>query len=344
MNTRKYDADEIEAFIDGLAADLGIRDDRRYWPKWLFHTSDVGNLVPILESGGLLSRATAVQQDLLHRDIASSEMIRSTAESILGRVRLYFRPRTPTHFHTEGFRPVGQQSPYNVHCPVPVMLIFEAKSLLTREGTLFTNGNAASHGYEIGDSATFLRKIPFAKVYHDDAFTDAQRAEIVFHRNAEVLVSEPLPLKDNLTHVICRSWAEAETVRSWISSSSSPNRDWFKSLVRANTQRGKGLKMFFKRWTFVDTVSISDGLVTMTFNRDSQSPGPFAMKIAVIDPGSGKERSTFTNADWTGREPLHLQLPSMGTDDTFMLKMMLDGRLAYQNTFPVHDSAIIVPR
>lgn len=341
---RKIDADEIEAFVDGLAADLAIQDDRRYWPRWLFHTSDLENLVSILETGALLSRATALKKGLLQRDIASTEVVRGTVDDVLGHVRLYFRPRTPTHFHTEGFRPVQQQSSYSVHCPLPVMLIFKAKPVLAREGTRFTNGNAASHGYAIGNSGAFLRTIPFAKVYHDEAFTEAQRAEVIFHRNAEVLVPEPLSLKNDLLYLICRSRAEAETVRSWISSSPSPNRAWFMSLVRANTQRSKGLKMFFKRWTFVDTVSVSDGLVTIDFNRDSQAPGPFVMKIAIVETGSGRERSLFTNTHWTGREPVYLQLPSMDADDTFTLKMTLDGRLAYQNTFRIRDSAVIPPR
>ena len=341
MNARKHDADEIEAFIDGLAADLGIQDDRRYWPRWLFHTTDLENLIPILQFGGLLSRDTALKSSLLRRDIASPEVIHGTADRIRGYVRLYFRPRTPTHAHTEGFRPLGQQSQYGVHCPVPVMLIFDARSVLCQVGTQFTNGNAASYGCATGDSAAFLRTIPFAKVYHDEAFTEAQRAEIIFHRNAEVLVPEPLSLKDDLLHVICRTRAEAETVRSWISSSPSPDRDWFMSLVRANTQRGKGLKMFYKRWTFVDTVSVSEGLVTITSNRDSQTPGPFMMKIAIVETGSGRERAIFTNTHWTGRDPVYLQLPSMDADDTFKLKMTLDGRLAYQNTFRVRDSAIL---
>lgn len=297
-----------------------------------------------MESGALLSRATALKKGLLQRDIASSEVVHGTAEDIRKRVRLYFRPRTPTHFHTEGFRPVGQRSHYGVHCPVPVMLIFGAKSLLPREDTQFTNGNAASHGCEIGDTAAFLRTIPFAKVYHDEAFTEAQRAEIIFHRNAEVHVPEPLHLEGHLLHVICRSRAEAETVRSWASSSRSPNRDWFNSLVRANTQGSRGLKMFFKRWTFMDTVSISDGIATFSFNSDSECPGPFSMSIAILDPVSGEVRSTFANVDWTGRDPLRLRVPSKGVDETFMLRMTLDGRIAYQNTFPVRDSTIIPPR
>jgi len=130
---------------------------------------------------------------------------------------------------------------------MPVMLIFDAKSLLTNQGARFTNGNAASLHVEIGDTAAFLRTIPFAAIYDDVTFTESQRAEIIFHRNAEVIVPEPLPLRGNLLYVICRSPAEAETVRSLITTSHNADLSWFRDRVYANTQRSPGLKMFFKR-------------------------------------------------------------------------------------------------
>lgn len=102
--------------------------------------------------------------------------------------------------------------------------------------------------------------------------------------------------------------------------------------------------MFFKKWTYVNTVSISDGVATFAFNRDSETPGPFALEVVILDPISGAVRSTFTDVSWTSRDPLHLRLPPMDIDETFMLQMTLDGRLAYQNTFRIRDSAVIPPR
>ena len=115
-------------------------------------------------------------------DIASPEVIAQTNPQRQNDVRLYFRPKTPTQYHNEGFRPVGQRS-LNSHCPVPVYLIFNALSILSRADCLFTDGNAGSGGTEAkGESSvSFLKQIPFNVVYHDTWFNPLERDQIVHH-------------------------------------------------------------------------------------------------------------------------------------------------------------------
>lgn len=104
----KRDADSILAFMQGLASDLGLDDNRKRWPIWLFRSDHVENTAAILNGGELLSRALAEQQGLIVKDSASQQHIDELTQSQRRYVRLYFRPRTPTQFRNEGIRPESE--------------------------------------------------------------------------------------------------------------------------------------------------------------------------------------------------------------------------------------------
>lgn len=139
----KPDAHDIRGFWAGLqqAKWLG---SRQWWPRFLFHFTDVQNAANILQDGCLLSRSTAVSLGHMVTDNASPDIIGQTDPAWAGYVRLYFRPRTPTQYRNEGFRPEGQRE-LGAHCPVPVFFLFDAESVLCRADSLFTPGSGAAH-------------------------------------------------------------------------------------------------------------------------------------------------------------------------------------------------------
>jgi hypothetical protein len=127
-------------------------------------------------------------------DNASPQIIQQTRPEHLEYVRLYFRPRTPTQYRNEGIRPVNQRELGGAHCPMPVYFCFDALTVLALDRTEFSDGNMGSARASHSAERDFFLSIPFHLVFHNRWFTPDERDEIVFRRNAEVLVPGSLPL------------------------------------------------------------------------------------------------------------------------------------------------------
>lgn len=131
-----------------------MRRPQRWWPDFLFHCTDVRNVVNFLRTGEMLSRTKIVASRQLLVDIASPEVTAHTNDIWQDYVRLYFRPKTPTQFRNEGFRPTRQRD-YHAQCPVPVYLIIDAMEVLSKAGVMFTDGNVAAGAQPTGDIEFF---------------------------------------------------------------------------------------------------------------------------------------------------------------------------------------------
>ena len=175
---------------------------------------------------------------MLGHDAAAPSVIENSPDWLKKYVRLYFRPRTPTEFRSEGIRPEHQLT-MGAHRPVPIVLVFQSLPILTAIGTEFTNGNAAVQGAGRGDTAVFLKTIPFLRVYQEGALKESEKRQIVFHRCAEVLVPDNLSLA-NLKAILCRSQAEYESLLNWLSPAT---RAKYRKII------GVSAKVHFKHWT-----------------------------------------------------------------------------------------------
>ena len=215
--TLKSDAEEIEQFMRGLTHEPWLGTRARY-PLHLFRIDDVTAAVSILERGVIYSRNRAEAKGLLGHDSASPSVIEQSPDWCKECVRLYFRPKTPTEYRSEGFRPSANIR-MGAHRPMPIVFVFDSIPLLVSTGTIFTNGNAATGGVKRGSTAAFLKSVPFEKVYHDGPIPEADKRDIVFRRCAEVLLKNELTL-DHLKHVFCRSQAEYDTLMDLLSDES----------------------------------------------------------------------------------------------------------------------------
>ena len=214
MTPLKSDADQIKQFLDDLAQESWVkRSERRWWPRFLFHYTDVNNAVSILQDGRLLSRQEAVNHNRLSISSGSSTILAGTDADVKAAVRFYFRPKTPTQYHMEGVRSqktLAQSKFPDAHCPVPIFFLFDAKELLIQQNCWFSDGNLGSAKAQKLFSAAELAALPWQKIYHTGGF-DPQRENIAFYRNAEVVVPGSLDLVA-LRYIVCRSEAEKETL------------------------------------------------------------------------------------------------------------------------------------
>ena len=321
----KADADEILEYMRRLPSKLRLEPNRRFWPNWLFRSDHVENAAEILKSGRLLSRAAAENQGLIRVDSGSPQYVGRLSAQHRDLVRLYFRPRTPTQYANEGFRPQARIE-YDAHMPVPVYLLFSA-SLLAEEGVFFTKGRLTDMA-EIGDSAKFLKSIDFGDVYHDRGVGRLgeleRRATILNARHTEAVVKSQLPL-DHLTHIVCRSAAERETLLNLLSSEA---RDcWLK---RIHVDEGHR-RMFQKRGTFVQRAELSstDSQFQFYSNIDPNMRGPFDLTIErTVDGRTTRarlERFTVSN------RPIAYRLDPLAPG--YRVRVLLDDNLAYLGDF-----------
>ena len=238
---------------------LSKRFKNIWWPKYLFHSTDILNIVKILERGVLYSRIEAKRLSLLQVDSASKPVLDATRGEMYDYVRLYFRPRTPTLYWVEGFCPGGVCSEeHQAHCPMPVYLVFNSAKTLSLPEIKFSDGNMGSGWSKLYDNINQLSSLPFDKIYHDSPLTDKiYKREIVHHRCAEVLVHKELPLNGYLSAIICRSEAERETLLNLIGPQSTRIYSRMIKVWQA---------CFFCKRQYIRKVSLYDNCIEIAYN------------------------------------------------------------------------------
>jgi hypothetical protein len=325
MKGRKPDAARIEARIDSLRKENWIGPAREWWPKYIFRFDEIQNAVRILRSGKVLCRAKRGEA----LETASREVLSNTEEGWKNHVRLYFRPRTPTQYQVEGFRPKGQFGSLQAHMPVPVYFIFDAKDVLTRASTKFSKGNLAAHS-DVGDDADFFEAIPFEKVYHDRWMSEEEKPNIKFHRHAEVIVPNELDL-DALVLIWLRTEAEYKTLIHLLPSATLKKHE-------GKLRHGKKPNLHFYNWTFVESASLEQNKISLTFNASSRTPGPFAAELEVLNRVTG-EAYKWESQQFQANSVLDVNIPQIKKAAAYDVRFTLDGAIAYADRFTPKSAA-----
>ena len=324
----KAELAKLRDHIDQLKNATWIDPARSWWPRYLFHCTELLNVASILKSGKLLSRTEAERAGRLPVDIAAPDIIERTDAEWHDYVRLYFRPRTPTQYRNEGFRPASRVE-LGAHCPVPVYLLFSAYQVLGRRDSLFTEGNLAT-GVQPGRTIGQLGEMPFELIYHDTRFEPQDRSTIVFHRNAEVLIPQRLSLS-NVRHILCRSQAEYETLRNLL-----PSRIWDRWAGKVGVV--PQLNLFHYRWSFVEQVELADDHVLFRFNQATETPGPFCARVAIdVTSAEGSSRYRWARDEFMVHDVLRLSLDKIGNPTDYSVSLYLDDHLAYKGRHEADD-------
>jgi hypothetical protein len=319
MIERKPDAARIEAHLDALRKSDWIGPARQWWPKYVFRFDDIQNAVRILSAGKLTCRSNRGEAV----ETASKAVLDKTDEKWKEHVRLYFRPRTPTQYQVEGFRPKGQWGSLQAHMPMPIFFLFDAKEILTRRTTQFSYGNLAAHPV-VADDAGFFESIPFEMVYHDSPMPEDVKSTIKFHRQAEVVVPGELDL-ESLRHIWCRSQAEHQTLMNLL-----PAQIVKKYAVRMN--QGKRPNLHFYKWTFVEQVTLEQSKISFAFNTSTLTPGPFLAHLEVTNRRTG-EKYKWENAQFHAKDPLIVGVPQLDKPTAYDARFTLDGAITFAGRF-----------
>ena len=231
------------------------KEGRAWWPRFVYHYTDVNNAINVLNTGVLYSRAEAQARGLMVNENAHPEIIAGTDPDHLDFVRLYFRPRTPTQYVNEGIKPPRQRD--NGHCPVPVFFVFDLAEVVGRDDARFSSGTLASHRHGHSDKRDyFVNTIPWRDVYGDGVpRTDAIKKA----RAAEVVIPGGLPIGPELKGIFCRSPGERVTLIDGLADDV--------EAARANKIRTGFADFFVGRHHYIVNVSGREGsLIDVEFN------------------------------------------------------------------------------
>ena len=235
-------------------------------------------------------------------------------------------PKPQPRFRNEGFRPIGKRE-YGSHCPVPVYLLFDSVSVLSRLDSRFTDGNLAS-GTNIRGSIEELRQVPFELVYHDTSLNPDERGRIIYHRNAEVLIPQRMGL-ETVQRILCRSQAEYETLLHLLPSGARSR--WVGRIgVQAN--------LFFGRWAFVQQVEMTGQRLLFRFNNETETPGPFDAQVDIFEPlTGGSKKRQWREGQFEAADVLDFNLRNLTTPWDYTVRFSLDGELAFANRYQDDD-------
>lgn len=324
---RKTDAQEIQFIIDELQKADWLDSSRSWWPRFLFHFTNINNAVKILENGKLLSRNSLKNIGGMITDNASADVIEQTDEKWKDYVRLYFRPRTPTQNKNEGYRPSAQRE-LNSHCPVPIYFLFDSKKLLTRKDVFFSKGSLAAGSSNIYSTAADFRQIPFQMVYHDSWFDPSERSSIIYHRHAEVVVRDKLELTE-LKLVWCRSEAEYKTLLNLLQPYT---RDIWKDRIGA----GKKGNLFFRKWIFVEEANLNRESISFKFNVPLQDFETVRIRIEINEILTGK-KYIWEDLEYRVTGSLQLNLSNLLNPQIYEVALTIDDQIMFLDRYDEWD-------
>ena len=322
------DVRRISRFLADLKNSAWLRTARRCWPDYLFHYTDIENALSIVREGALFSRNEAQSRGLMSTDNASPNIIDNTNDEWKDYVRLYFRPKTPTQFRNEGFRPIENRY-QNAHCPLPIYFVFDSKEILTLPGCRFSDGNLAAVNPNVFSTAADLENMPFKHIYHEDSIPKDARSQITFHKNAEVIVPTQLGLSA-LRYIVCRSQAEYETFLHLLPRNA---RARWRNNIRIDNHR---TRLFFKRWAYVESVELDSSHIAFHFNKSPVHPSPFHAKVAVTATLSGKQFA-LEDQELAADNSLVFNLSAAAPLIDYFARLTLDGQIAYAGRYQSDD-------
>ena len=278
---------------------------RYWWTYFLFYFTDIHQVVQMLEDETILSPHEAGQD------------FHSRWDKF---VRLYFRPRTPGLFRSEGFRPTERT--HDNYCPIPVYLLFDFEAVICHPDSRFSEGDP-TRTKKTYKTPSYFRDLPFDLIYHDSWFMPDERDEIMRSREAQVIVPDQMGL-ESLQFIWVRSTAEYETLQSLMRGDV-----WRKWRDKITTRTD--FQLFNQKWVYVDDVHMSESEIRFRFNpcTKSEDAGPYHLQLTIM-----KEESIVYQWDNDSfkfdSNDLMLMLPEAQRE--YHVTLQIDGELAYSGS------------
>lgn len=263
--------------------------------------------------------------------------------------RLYFRPRTPTQYHNEGYKPEHiRKAGINANCPVPIFFFLDSNTVLNMDGVEFSETSCAGRqDLRLLSGVEEFACLPFNKIYHDSYFSLDERDDIVKHRHAEVVRLNGLPIRNAIKGIVCRSAAEKQTLLYLLKTKYAKAYQVYRPIIRYSPE----LNLFFNNGIFIKTVEYSEGKIEVVFNNSDKRYGrkksngediKFKAIVTYIDGYDNViNRALFTtvvNYADVGSVNLDIKKPDA---EGAIIEIRFDGNLMYKNRLSMSTEELI---
>lgn len=320
-----------------------------WWPNYFYHFTNITNALGIIDKEWIYGRQEAVSNNLMASDNASPSVISVSQNEIKEYARLYFRPRTPTQYHNEGYKPKHiRNSDINANCSVPIFFFLDSSTILNMDDVMFSETSCAGlHDLNLLSGNKAFEHLPFEKIYHDRPFSAEDRDDIVKHRHAEVVHLNGFPIKDALKGIVCRSVAEKQTLLYLLQTQNPKAYQKHRQKIRYSPE----LNLFFNNGIFIKTVEYSDGRIQIALNPSDKRFGKknskgkdivFSAVVHYIDKNESIiNRAIFTgNISYANIELVRLKLNNPSSD-TAIVEIRFDDNLMYKNLLNLNTADLL---
>lgn len=328
-----------------------------WWPRYLYHYTDVNHAVSIIDNEWIYDRVSAKAKRLTKTDAASQNVLNVTGDQVKHCGRLYMRPLTPTQFYSEGYKPkaVRHESYKDADCPVPVFFLLDAVKTLMCPGIFFVERGAAglaTERWKTGEDE--FAKLNFEKIFHHG--WEGYTPSIGQYRRTEVLREGGIPLYGLLRRIVCRSVAEARTLL-YLMRKQCPLRYQEYSRLVMVASASENMYLFNRSGIYVKAARGKENQVLLEFNeaklrydcyersgeiREGGVPVAMMAVISWKDQfGQVIEQNMCEGTlDYKVHNAITLNY-GRRMSDCFALGLWLDNNLMFQDDFYIGDQGIV---
>lgn len=326
-----------------------LNDGISWWPEFLYHFTDVHNAVGILQDGFIWSREQADAKHVMQNDNASHAVISATDDTNKSYGRLYFRPLTPTQYHSEGYKPpVTRNTSIDASCPVPVFICLDVNEMLNLDGTCYAEKGISGHRHDIRSGIEDFQQLDFQKIYHDGPYNKEIDADIREYRQTEVIRPIGFPLKaGSVRAILCRSEAERETFMYLLRmrQDSLYNKYCRRIFYRSD------LRCFYNNGIFVKKVYVSNGNLVFEFNDPEQrvknDTGHVSVDARLFLTYKGLDGNVISAVEGRGvidynyARSLSFKLDERVDSDIIQIALSLDDNFMYENELDIRRMIVV---
>lgn len=265
--------------------------DVKWWPEYAYHFTDIENAVGILSEGLLYSRYDAKRLNLMRNDNASRQVIDMTSSGAVMDVRFYFRPKTPTQYHNEGYKhpDLRYSGDTNANVPVPVFFVFDLATLLNT-GVKFSEMSQAGYGTRLCETPDEFAEFNFDQIYKNGYMENPEEEKR--YRQAEIVTRGPFEIDTCLKGILCRNECEKITLLNLLRAKSIKSYDKYKNIIKVHRK-----DLFECNGLFVTDCRYYDGIASVSFSNN------IAKNAYTARYGNGdlRELNAVIDFEWVSR-------------------------------------------
>lgn len=307
----------------------------RWWPKYIYHYTNLDNAISILKSGKIYSRNKA--KEIMLNDNASSDILGNTPEFIKDYVRFYFRPKTPTQYQNEGYLPISLRKYGDASVPVPIFFAFSSVELLSNYNTMFSETALTNNNICLKNTVDEFRNLDFQKIYSDGAYLRGEN--LTPYRRAEVIIPNECDLQ-SLIHIWCRSNAEYVSLCYLLKENGIYEK--YKNLIGIKESDNN---IFFKNAVYISTISLKENHISILFkNLDRLKNKYMNMKVKLIFNNNIFEKTFIIHKHVNPETVIVFEkdeiISAVSNEQSYILEIHFDNNLVYRNAYSKDEENI----